>query len=70
MEYLLLQVSSHGSCRASLSFVNEHGVKGWIMKWIHTFALGALVEEARFVIEPLVDFEHLARQRCVLGEGM
>jgi len=25
------------------------------------FALGALVEEARFVIEPLVDLEHLAR---------
>jgi hypothetical protein len=31
------------------------------MRWVHTFALGALVEETRFVIEPLVDLEDLAR---------
>jgi hypothetical protein len=31
------------------------------MKWKHTFALGALVKEAWFVVEPLVDLEHLAR---------
>jgi len=31
------------------------------MRWVHTFALGALVEEARFIIEPLVDLEHLSR---------
>jgi hypothetical protein len=30
------------------------------MMWTHTFALGALVEEARFTIEPLVDLKHLA----------
>ena len=61
MECLLRQVSSHGSCTANLSFVDERGVKRWVMKWMHTFAFGALVEEARFVIEPLVDLEHLAR---------
>lgn len=35
--------------------------KTWVMRWVHTFALGALVEEARFIIEPLVDLEHLSR---------
>jgi len=32
-----------------------------VMRWKHTFALGALVEEARFIVEPLVDLEHLSR---------